>query len=124
MAEYVPDSPTSVASSEPHSPPFSEDEDVLFPYWEWRALLQEEWAARVRLLEQEHSYIQWIGEQLLSLAHRLLLYEETAGRFWVRSLESEACFVLKVGRLRFIHAPSHYRSPGNSPPRTQGVQKD
>ena len=107
MAEYVPDPPTSVASSEPPSPPFSEDEDVLFPYWEWRALVRREWAARVRLSEQEHSDIQWIGEQLLSLAHRLLLNEETAGRFWVRSLESEACFYLRVRRLRAIHAQAH-----------------
>ena len=63
-------------------PPFLEDEDVLFPYWEWRTLLREEWAMRERLVEQEHSHIQWIGEQLLSLAHRLLHNEESAGRCW------------------------------------------
>ena len=45
MAEYVPDSPTSVASSWSlpsswHSDiPFEEEEDVLVPYWE---LLHEE----------------------------------------------------------------------------------
>ena len=108
MAEYVPGSPISVASSQSPSLPFSEDEDVLFPYWEWRTLLREEWAARERLLEQEHSHIQWIGEQLLSLAHRQLYNDKSAGRFWVTAQENESCFVLKVGRLRFVHAQSHY----------------
>ena len=39
MAEYVPDSPTSVASSWYSDIPFEEEEDVLVPYWE---LLHEE----------------------------------------------------------------------------------
>ena len=43
MAEYVPDSPTSVASSDsrPWSPlpPLEEEEDVLVPYWD---ILHEE----------------------------------------------------------------------------------
>ena len=36
MAEYVPDSPTSVASTDSWFPslPFVEEEDVLAPYWE------------------------------------------------------------------------------------------
>ena len=107
MAEYVPDSPTSVHSSGPPSAPFSVEEDVPFPYWEWRRLAQEEWAASVRLLVQEHSDIQWIGEQLFSLAHRLFLNEETAGRFWIRSLESEAFTYLEVRRLRDIYRQPH-----------------
>ena len=39
MAEYVPDSPTSVASSWYSDIPFEEEEDVLVPYWD---LLHEE----------------------------------------------------------------------------------
>ena len=36
MAEYVPESPTSVASTDSwfSSLPFVEEEDVLVPYWE------------------------------------------------------------------------------------------
>ena len=36
MAEYVPDFPTSVASSGPPTQQFMVEEDVLFQYWDWR----------------------------------------------------------------------------------------
>ena len=81
MADYVPDSPTSVDSSGPPSSPFSEDEDVPFPYWEWLWTVREEWAARERLSVQEHTESYSLGEEFLRLAYRLFLNEETAGRF-------------------------------------------
>ena len=102
MEEYVPDSPTSVDSSGPSSPPFSEDEDVPFPYWEWRRIVREEWAARGRVWAQEATEIHSAGEQFLLLAHRLFLNEETAGRFWIGCMESEA-FTYLEARLRQLH---------------------
>ena len=45
MAEYVPESPTSVASSDtcPWSPSFEEEEDVLVPCWD---IIHEEFYRR------------------------------------------------------------------------------
>ena len=109
MAEYVPDSPTSVDSSGPPSPPWDpQDEDVLFPYWAWRWLVREEWAARGRVSAQEATEIHSAGEQFLLLAHRLFLNEETAGRFWIRCLESEAFTYLGAWRLRDIYRQPHH----------------
>ena len=108
MANYVPDSPTSVDSSGPPSPPFSEDEDVPFPYWEWLWTVREEWAARERLSVQEHTESYSLGEEFLRLAYRLFLNEETAGRFWIRSLEREAITYLGVRRLRDIYRQPHH----------------
>ena len=103
MAEYVPDYPTSVASSGPPSPPWDpQDEDVLFPYWAWRWLAREEWAAPEWISVQEHTESYSLGEEFLHLAYRLFLNKETAGRFWIRSAADEA-FVYLEARLRQLH---------------------
>ena len=103
MAEYVPDSPTSVDSSGPPSPPWDpQDEDILFPYWGWWWLAREDWAAREWISVQEHTESYSLGEDFLRLAYRLFLDEETAGRIWIRSTECEA-FVYLEARLRQLH---------------------
>ena len=103
MAEYVPDSPTSVASSGPRSPLWdSQDEDVLLPYWEWRWLARQEVVARYRIFLQEHTEGYSLGEELLRLAYRLFLDEEAAGRHWIRSTADEALVYLEA-RQRQLH---------------------
>ena len=59
MSEYVPDSPTSVASSGPRSPQWDPhcDEDFTVPYWGWRWIELEESAARYRILLCENTEI-------------------------------------------------------------------
>ena len=103
MAEYVPDSPTSVASIGPPSPPWAPyDEDFTFPYWGWRWLAREEAAARYRILLREHTEGYSLGEEFLRLAYRLFLDEETAGRYWIQSTADEA-FVYLEARRRQLH---------------------
>ena len=56
MAEYVPYSPISIASSGPPTPQFVEEEDVLFPYWELAEenFRRKERVERDELLSYEH----------------------------------------------------------------------
>ena len=103
IAEYIPDCPTSVASSEPPSPPCAPlYEDFTFPYWGWRWLAREEAAARYRILLGEHTEGHSLGEEFLRLAYRLFLDEETAGRYWIQSMADEALVYLEA-RQRQLH---------------------
>ena len=106
MAEYVPDCPISVASSGPHTPQFEEEEDVLFPYWDWRKahFFRQEWEEPEDLLSHEHETVQWLGARLLSLAHRQLQHAESAGRFWVSAEESNFRLALNVEKIHFLQA--------------------
>ena len=104
MAEYVPDSPTSVASSGPWSSQWDPhcDEDFTVPYWGWRWIAREEAAARYRPLLREHTEGYSQGEAFHRMLYRHFLDEETAGRYWIHSMADEAFDYLEA-RRRQLH---------------------
>ena len=99
MAEYVPDSPTSVASSGPRSSQWDpQDEDFTFPYWGWRSLAREEAAARYRILLPEHSKGYSQGEAFHRMVYRSIFDEEIVGRYWINSMADEGFAYLDARR--------------------------
>ena len=104
MAEYVPDSPTSVASSGPRSPQWDPhcDEDFTVPYWGWRWIAREETAARYRILLRENTEGYSQGEAFQRMVYRSFLNEETAAHYWIESTAIEAFGYLDA-RRRQLH---------------------
>ena len=106
MAEYVPDSPTSVASSGPRSPQWDPhcDEDFTVPYWGWRWIDREETVAHYRILLHENTEVYSQGEAFQGMEYRSFLDEkkETAARYWIESMATEA-FVYLDARRRRLH---------------------
>ena len=104
VAEYVPDSPTSVAFSGPRSPQWDPhcDEDFTVPYWGWRWIAREETAARYRILLRENTEGDSQGEVFHQMVYRSFLDEEIAGRYWIESMAVEA-FAYLDARRRQLH---------------------
>ena len=104
MSEYVPDSPTSVASSGPWSPQWDPlcDEDFTVPYWGCHRLELEESAARYRILLCESTEIYSEREAVQRMLWRTFLDEEIAARHWIQSVATEA-FVYLDARRSGLH---------------------
>ena len=104
MAEYVPDSPTSVTSSGPRSPQWDPhcDEDFTVPYWGWRRIARKEAAARYRILLREHTEGYSQGEAFHRMVYRSFFDEETVGHYWIDSMADEA-FAYLDARRRQLH---------------------
>ena len=104
MAEYVPDSPTSVASSGPRSPQWDPhcNEDFTVPYWGWRWVAHEEQVARYRILLCESTEIYSEREAVQRMVWRTFLDEEIAAHHWIQSVATEA-FVYLDARRRQLH---------------------
>ena len=105
MSDYVPDSPTSVGSSGsgPRSPQYSpHDEDFTVPYWGYRWVVHEEWAARylIELRENTEAFVE--REGAWRMAWMGLLDEEIAARYAIESRESVALAYL-FARVRGLH---------------------
>ena len=104
MSEYVPDSPTSVASSGPRSPQWDPhcDEDFTVPYWGWRWIELEESAARYRILLCKNTKIYSQREAVQRMVWRTFLDEEIAARHWIETMAIEA-FVYLDARRHGLH---------------------
>ena len=104
MAEYVPDSPTCVASTGPRSTQWDPHcgEDFTVPYWGWRWVAREETAARYRILLRENTEAYSQGEAFHRVVYWSLLDEETAGRYWIESMAVGA-FVYIEARRSQLH---------------------
>ena len=103
MAEYVPDSPTSVVSSGPRFPQYSpRDEDFTVPYWGYRWVAHEERVARYRIQLRENTDVLAQREE----AHRMVwlgfLDEEITARYSIESMASVALAYL-LARVRGLH---------------------
>ena len=104
MADYVPDSLTSVGSSGPRSPQWEPqcDEDFTVPYWGWRWVAHEERVARYRILLCENTEIFSQREEAHRMVWRTFLDEEIAARYSIESMASVALAYLDA-RRRGLH---------------------